>query len=190
MQISEVLAKLGPAPAEVVRAAVGCTLIELRAAISDADRRMLIHESAATERYSDEAILNGLRAMSAARALELGQSGPARVPTIYWDEHRDPEFLPSAIRIMQRFSTWNDACLAAGIPMQEQQARSGPVPRWTDEDCARWVAAFLAAPDGGSTYAEFSDWVRTQHGAPGGQTVRNRLGGWNEARRAAAKLRP
>ena len=148
------------------------------------------------EKFSDETILAGLRELATLRAIEqglLGEQGRpalARVPKTAWDAWRDSERLPSAVRILQRYGTWNHACLAAGIPVVQQRLTSGPAPRWTDQQIVGWVARFVADAEAGTSYAAYSLWCVAYPEAPGPQTVRNRLGGWNAARSAAAELAP
>lgn len=177
----------GPASLDALAERVGCTREELQLALRPADRKLVLREKPVVRKFSDETILEGLRRMSRQRAAEQGRPGElVPVSYVYWNAHRDPELLPTSVRVMQRFSTWNQACEAAGIPIRAQRKRSGPTPRWDDQDCLRWVATFLHRCDGSSSYAAFDAWIRTQPDAPSAQTIRNRIGGWNTILRAAA----
>ena len=147
-------------------------------------------------KFSDETILAGLRELAALRAVEQGLPdehglpGLARVPKTAWDAWRDSARLPSAVRILQRYGTWNHACLQAGLPVVQQRITSGPAPRWSDQQIVAWVARFLADDETGTSYAAYSQWCPAYPDAPGPQTVRNRMGGWNAATSAAAALLP
>jgi hypothetical protein len=186
------LQRAGIATAAEIADALGVLTSEVLDAIREEDRRRLKLLVPRIDKYSDDAIIEGLRAMSERRARDEPGNGVTRrqVSTDYWDAHRDPEVLPSSVRVTQRFGTWNEACLAAGIPTRLQRSRSGPRARWTDEEVAGWVARFLDDPKGGGSYAAYSAWASSVPGAPSAQTVRNRLGNWNDARRRAVDVQP
>lgn len=140
-----------------------------------------------SRRFSDEAILAGLRELSRVRAAELGVPTPVRVTIAQWDAWRDPSLLPTGVRILQRFRTWASVCAQAGLPVSERTAPSGAPPRWTDQELVVWVARFLLDAAGGGTTEQYARWARRLDGAPGLQTVINRLGGWNAAKTAVGR---
>ena len=135
------------------------------------------------QRFTHEAIVAGLRELAALRGTE---GSPARVPKAAWDDWRDPAQLPSSVRLLQRYGSWNEACRQAGVPVVEQVVVSGPTQRWTDHQIAGWVARFLADAETGSSYAAYTGWAQARPDAPAAQTVRNRFGGWSAACAAAA----
>ena len=141
-----------------------------------------IHPAGTRQRFTHEAIVAGLRELSALRGAE---GGPARVPKAAWDGWRDPAQLPSSVRLLQRYGSWNEACRQAGVPVVEQTVVSGPSPRWTDAQIAGWVARFLAEAGTGRSYAAYTVWAQARPDAPGAQTVRNRFGSWSAACAAA-----
>ena len=90
---------------------------------------------------------------------------------------------PSAIRILQRFKTWNSACETAGV-IPGRALRESYVRNWTGEDMIFWLASFLRQADKAS-YDAYNHWSRNQAGAPGAQTIRNTLGPWSKCRELA-----
>lgn len=143
--------------------------------------------TAGLRRFSDETILAGLRELSRVRAAELGVPAPVRVTIVQWDAWRDPSLLPTGVRILQRFRTWASACAQAGLPVSERTAPSGAPPRWTDQELVVWVARFLLEAPEGATTDQYARWARRLEGAPGLQTIVNRLGGWNAAKTAVSR---
>ena len=94
---------------------------------------------------------------------------------------------PSSSRIIQRFGSWNAACVAAGLSTRATTRRYSRA--WDAETVVAAVARYLASPDATGSYAEYAQWARTAEGAPSGQTVRNMLGSWAEAKSSAGKIR-
>lgn len=92
---------------------------------------------------------------------------------------------PSSARIIQRFGTWRTACSTAGVATTATSRRY--TPRWDRTTVAAAVAQYLASPDRTGTYTDYQAWAREGEGRPSGATVRNVLGGWNDAKAAARK---
>ena len=90
---------------------------------------------------------------------------------------------PSSARIIQRFGTWHQACRTAGVT-SGRPARDY-TPRWHRQSVTDAVAAYLASDDATGTYAGYESWARGHSDRPSGPTVRNVMGGWNEAKAAA-----
>jgi hypothetical protein len=90
---------------------------------------------------------------------------------------------PSAIRVLQRFKTWNSACETAGV-IPGRSPRESYVRNWSDESMIFWLASFLRQADTAS-YDAYNKWSRNQAGAPGAQTIRNTLGPWSKCRELA-----
>lgn len=99
-----------------------------------------------------------------------------------YDDHRPPGSL-SGIRVLQRFGgSWKDACTAAGVE-PGGQGRAVYERKHTEEQCWDAAAAYLADPDAVGSYADFARWCSDNREHPSAQTVRNRLGSWNEIKR-------
>ena len=90
---------------------------------------------------------------------------------------------PSAIRVLQRFKTWNSACETAGV-IPGQAVRENYLRNWSDEDMIFWLATFMRQADTAS-YDAYNQWSRNEAGAPGAQTIRNTLGQWSKCRELA-----
>ena len=185
-QVGRLLAELGPVTAQIVRERLGCTSEDLRAAIRDSDRRLLIAKSRSTAGRSDEEVGVGLRRVSALRAKRDGEQGLVRISGEYWNAHRDPARELSAVRLVQRFGSWSEACRRAGLPVGKHDGRPGPPQRFDDQACLAVAKEFLVDPTAGVSYAAFAAWMRARPDAPSAQTVRSRLGSWNQIRRLAA----
>jgi hypothetical protein len=90
------------------------------------------------------------------------------------------------VRIEQVVDTRGNACEAAGV-QAPPPARRTYTRAWDAEDCARWVARFLAEHPSG-TYAAYDSWARRTPGAPSSGTCRNRAGSCAEIQRQAAAI--
>ena len=90
---------------------------------------------------------------------------------------------PSAIRVLQRFKTWNSACETAGV-VPGRAIRENYLRNWSDENMIFWLASFLGQADTAS-YDAYNRWSRNQAGAPGAQTIRNTFGSWSKSREMA-----
>ena len=90
---------------------------------------------------------------------------------------------PSAVRVLQRFKTWNLACeTAGGTP--GHSVRDNYLRNWSDEEMIFWLAAFMRQADTAS-YDAYNQWSRNEAGAPGAQTIRNTFGPWSKCRELA-----
>lgn len=95
---------------------------------------------------------------------------------------------PSLQRINQRFGGWANACEGAGVE-HGGSGRSANESRWTDNELLAFVRDYLVDPDWPNSSRHFDEWKRANApDAPSFQTLRNRLGSWTKAKRAA--LRP
>lgn len=121
----------------------------------------------------EDAVLAELRRVAA-----LPGGDPLGGP--FFDANR-AEGVPGAGRLIQRFGTWREACEAAGVAAVEA-SRAHYGTKWTDDLLLGWVRDYLADPDATGSYSQFQAWLRERKGdgAPSGQTVRNRLGTWND----------
>ena len=90
---------------------------------------------------------------------------------------------PSAIRVLQRFKTWNSACETAGVT-PGQAVRDNYLRNWSNEEMIFWLASFMRQADTAS-YDAYDQWSRNEAGAPGAQTIRNTLGPWSKCRELA-----
>lgn len=90
--------------------------------------------------------------------------------------------VPSSSRVVQRFGAWNTACAAAGLATRAASRPAGA--RW-DAPAVRVVVSRFLGDGAGSSYAAYVTWAAGRADAPSGQTVRNVLGSWNDAKAAA-----
>jgi len=90
---------------------------------------------------------------------------------------------PSAIRIHQRFKSWNSACETAGVT-PGKTVRDKYLRNWGDEEMIFWLATFMRQADT-AAYDAYNQWSRENAGAPGAQTIRNTLGPWSKCRELA-----
>lgn len=130
------------------------------------------------QQYSDKEIFTALRkaAKLAGQPLSVGK----------YDAVRDDVDGPSAIRIIQRFETWSAACDAARV--KPGMAKRSYTQQWSEKDVIGWVRRYLKASKN-PTFADFTEWLRDQKGAPSGQTARNIAGSWSEMKGKAARKR-
>ena len=92
---------------------------------------------------------------------------------------------PSSALIIQRFGSWSAACSAAGL---SARSVSRTYTRAFDETTvAAAVARYLGEPGCTGSYAGYAAWAKSTTGAPSGQTVRNTLGSWAQAKDAALR---
>lgn len=132
----------------------------------------------ARQQYSDKEIFAALRKATklAGAPLSVGK----------YDSVRDEVDGPSAIRIIQRFETWSAACQAARV--KPGMAKRTYTQQWSEKDVIAWVRRYLKASKN-PTFADFTEWLRDQKGAPSGQTARNVAGSWSEMKSKAARKR-
>lgn len=132
----------------------------------------------ARQQYSDKEIFAALRkaAKLAGSPLSVGK----------YDSVRDEVDGPSAIRIIQRFETWSAACDAARV--KPGMAKRTYTQQWSEKDVIAWVKRYIKASKN-PTFADFTEWLRGQKGAPSGQTARNVAGSWSEMKAKATRRR-
>jgi hypothetical protein len=124
-----------------------------------------------TEKWTNNQILDGIRA-----------AGVIASPLSYvsFDRIRKENNIdaPSAVRILQRFGTWTNACEQAGV--KSGMTMRGDYHRnWTESEMIDWLANFLTQSST-SSHEAYNEWSKSQPGAPGGQTIRNTIGSWVE----------
>ena len=158
-----------------IAAALRTTRLEVLAAVWPQDEPRLRPALKATQKFSREAIVIGLQAMSLRRGREMGARGGVAVPAVYWDAHRDPAVHPTAAVVKNRFGSWRDAGAAAGIPVHHgEKAQTGK--RWNDEQLEAAVREFFAGGHGWGSLA-YDSWSRGRD-VPSIATVLSRLGTW------------
>ena len=132
---------------------------------------------APTSKWSDDAIVAAVRQ---AATYEYPLSGVAYQRLVTLGEVTGP----SRALVHKRLGSWTRACELAGVE-PDRAAHAGYQSRWTDADLLGYVATYLRKAGSAGTYAGYIAWARDQTGAPSGPSIRNRLGGWGEIKRAA-----
>ncbi len=127
--------------------------------------------------YTDQQLIAGV----AAAAAELGEP---LTSTSYdaWQRGRDAASLALVVR---RLKSWNEACTLAGVATNKTRSTSR---RWSDDEVIGIVGTYLAAPGSTGSFADYSDWAKTQDGAPSGATLRQRFPWADAKQRAEARL--
>jgi len=193
-QVEELKTETGHALAAWVRSHMGCTMVELSLGTN-------IHKSECSanlpknvkhlvlkpgdlsksnswiaQKWTDNQILECIRKAGAV-TLPLSKEAYDRIIKSQGIDG------PSAVRILQRFKTWNSACQTAGVT-PGQAVRENYLRNWSDEDMIFWLASFLRQTDTAS-YDAYNKWSRNEAEAPGAQTVRNTLGPWSKCKELA-----
>lgn len=116
----------------------------------------------ANERYTDREIARALRTAVriVGEPLSVGK----------YDKVRATFEGPSAIRLIQRFGTWNAACEAAGVKAGESKRSYSK--KWERDQIVDLVRKYLAQSRRVS-FADFSIWLKQIKGAPSAATCRN-----------------
>jgi hypothetical protein len=128
----------------------------------------------ARQAYTDAQILEALRAAAA--------HGQGPLSHTRYDAVSREVGGPSSARVIQRFGSWRTACEAAGVaPGTAARAYSA---RWHRQSVADAVARYLSEEAATGTYADYQAWAAGREDRPSGPTVRNVMGGWNEAKAA------
>jgi hypothetical protein len=141
--------------------------------------RLLVQENKKDPTFSDEDIKQAL-----IRGVQL--AGEPLTATGY-DAVKDRFAGPSSVRVIQRYSTWSQACEQAGV-VHGRPRRPKYQRRWTDEEMLEWVATYFQSAEFRGSYADFSQWAKQTLGSPSAQSVRNRLGSWQQVKRDALAL--
>lgn len=151
----------------------GLSSDEVREELGTRDVLRRLRKNTWTVGADDASILEEIR-----RVAGLPGGSPLSGP--FYEEHRRRN-LPGSVRVVQRFSTWSEACRRAGI-RPVAAIRSDYQRRWTTEDLLHWVRAYLQEVGAAATYAGMSSWLkaRSTDGAPSAQTIRNSVGTWTE----------
>lgn len=152
-----------------VAAACGLTPQQVGDLLGADAGRLLTDVRAREQDFTDDDITGALRSAAA----ELGTPlSAARFDAAHGE--------PSSARIVQRFGSWNSACEAAGLATRA--ARANYVRGWTQDTVLDAVAHYLGSADAAGSYAGYAAWASRTPGAPSGQTVRNYLGTWSQAK--------
>jgi hypothetical protein len=116
----------------------------------------------ANERYSDLEIARALRAAAkvAGEPLSVGK----------YDKIRATFDGPSAIRLIQRFGSWSQACQAAGV--RSGDPKRSYARKWERSQIVEFVRTYLALSRKVS-FADFSNWLKQVPNAPSAATCRN-----------------
>lgn len=165
--------------AQEVAAPLGATQAEVRSALGDEARRLLVARHRGAPVFSDAIILAHLR--EAAR--EAGQPLTVRM----YEDVRSGFGGASSALVLQRFGTWREACVQAGV-QHGQPVRRNYRRRWTPEQLAQAVAAYLRHDGTRGSFADYEAWARRTDGMPSGQTIRTHFGTWSAAKTAALVL--
>jgi hypothetical protein len=162
-------------PIDTLAELVGATASEVRRVLPAALRSRVSHKTGeVTFRWSDEAIFQALQA-AATFSYPL-------TTTAYADLVRVGEVQgPSVPLISSRLGTWKGACAKAGI--EAGGTGGGYESRWSDEDLIASVASYLRRPGSTGTAVGYDEW--RSEDLPSFQTLRSRLGPWNEIKTAA-----
>ena len=136
------------------------------------------HQGTHGQQYTDEQVVAALRRA----AVSEGSPLTADRYDAYEAEHGGP----SSIRIIQRFETWNAACAAAGLAVN--QSHGSYRRNWTPAEMLEHVADYLAL-GGSRSIAGYGKYAAVTEGAPSPQTVRNAFGGkWSIAKAQAEEM--
>jgi hypothetical protein len=129
-------------------------------------------------RVTDETIFAGLRAAAA--------HTPGGVLTVarYERWRRTHPAAVSSALTYQRFTSWVDVCARAGV--RPGTARRSYTKTFTDDVCLDALGRFLSAGGCSVSVDAYRVWRATDPGvAPSAILLRNRFGGWSEARNLA-----
>lgn len=131
-------------------------------------------ESVPDTHFSDAQLLDGLRHAAA----DLGEpltNGDYDT----WQRGRDEAASPALL--IRRFGSWRAACEAAGLSANATRSTSR---RWSEADLVAAVARYLSAGGTTGSFADYSEWARSQPDTPSGATLRQR-GTWADLKRQA-----
>lgn len=128
----------------------------------------------ANQRYTDGEVARALRtaARIAGEPLSVGK----------YDKIRSTFEGPSAIRLIQRFGSWNAACEAAGVKAGE--AKRSYAKKWDRDQIVALVKQYLREP-GKPSFAKFSIWLKQIKDAPSAATCRNVGQSWSSLLKSA-----
>ena len=164
---------------EGVAERLGVTTGDVRAALGDDARRVLVSTHRPPIQFSDDEILGHL-----VRAAALAGS-PLTVRM--YDDVRVEFGGASSPLVLQRFGSWRQACTRAGVT-PGQPLRSSYQRRWTRSEMVAHVAAYLTSDGSRGSFADYEAWARSTKDAPSGQTIRTQLGSWSQAKTEALAL--
>lgn len=158
---------------EELAAELGASAQDVRAALGDDARRLLVTSHQASVLFSDDDILGHIRRAAA-------QTGEPLTVRMY-DAVRGEFGGASSPLVLQRFGSWRVACVRAGV-RHGQPLRSEYRRRWSTDQLIDSVADYLGGEDTRGSFADYERWARTVPGAPSGQTIRTQLGAWSRAK--------
>ena len=193
-QVEELKTETGHILSGWVKSYMGCTMVELSLGTKIAKSQCSVYlpknvkhlvlkpgdlsksNSWISQKWTDNQILECIRKAGAL-------SSPLSYQTYERNVKRQGIDGPSAIRVLQRFKTWNSVCETAGV-IPGQALRESYIRNWSDEDMIFWLASFMRQADTAS-YDAYNQWSRHEAGAPGAQTIRNTFGPWSKCKELA-----
>jgi hypothetical protein len=141
----------------------------------------------AQSRYSDAAIIIGLRVKSVERGRKTGATGMVPITASWWDLHRDRKNHPPSQTVMRRFGSWSKACETAGVPTRDLPTVGRPR-KWTDQEMLAVLAEFLSSPRRKEkSFAAYSEWAKLRKARPSGPALLKRFGSWTRAQELAQR---
>lgn len=168
--IYQIIEDHGPLSEEEIQEKLGSERLNFGDLFSKAERARFLPKQrpAAYELWTDEEILNVLRD-AATMAFPL--------TVIDYADLIESNFLdgPSIPTITNRFRSWGIACEKAGVETGKTNRTLGSGQKFNEKDLLDAICQYLREGRK-NTYNDYEDWAR-EHDAPGGQTLRNRLGG-------------
>ena len=88
---------------------------------------------------------------------------------------------PTVAVFFSRFGSWNNACAAAGIKLNERSRKYQR--KHSDAQLLKFVSLYLEDPKSDGTAVGYESWQRSNNEAPSLSLVRQRLGKWNDLKR-------
>ncbi|MGY1792792.1 sigma factor-like helix-turn-helix DNA-binding protein [Geodermatophilus sp. SYSU D00525] len=159
---------------------LGCRPDEVSIVLGPDAGRLLVRDPATMDRvYTRSQVLEGLRRAAAWLGTPTMSSGD------YDRAYRALGGMPSGVRILQLFDTWNAALTEAGLPVNAPRRQYSR--RWSEAEMLQCVVDYLADDGSTGSIEDYGNWAR-EHGAPSGQTVRNTFGSWTAVKSAALPL--
>jgi hypothetical protein len=128
---------------------------------------------------SDDAALGAIRRVADAYGEPL--SGPV------YDEHRAEFHGLSQVRLIQRFTSWSNACGLAGV-RHVNPVRDKYEVTFTTNELWRVVIEYLSSPNATGAFSDFDSWLHRRKGYPSSATVRNVLGAWIDVKTEALPI--
>lgn len=154
---------------------------EVDSCLTKENRHMVLVETDPRERKGNQVRWSRNEILEAMRTAARYESplSYSRYDTIRTENAIDG---PSAIRILQIFGTWSEACHEAGV-QHGRRMRNSYERRWSAHEMTEHLVDFLRQGSSGSI-AAYDIWSRGKN-VTGSQTIRQQFGSWTEARNQA-----